>query len=95
MRPQVGGGACPGKRGEWLCLNGMQPCHSQGVQCLPLMQGVMKMVLPVLLLALAAPVPAFAQAPAAPTFAKDVAPILQRSCQNCHRPGSIAPVVTN
>jgi|32_taG_2_1085360.scaffolds.fasta_scaffold163730_1 hypothetical protein len=63
MRPQVGGGACPGKRGEWLCLNGMQPCHSQGVQCLPLMQGVMKMVLPVLLLALAAPVPAFAQAP--------------------------------
>src|SRR5450631_3303443 len=26
------------------------------------------------------------------TFAKDVAPILQRSCQNCHRPGSIAPM---
>ena len=23
------------------------------------------------------------------TFAKDVAPILQRSCQNCHRDGSI------
>ena len=22
-----------------------------------------------------------------PTFTKDVAPILQRSCQNCHRPG--------
>jgi hypothetical protein len=30
--------------------------------------------------------------PAAVTFSKDVAPILQRSCQNCHRPGSIAPM---
>jgi hypothetical protein len=28
----------------------------------------------------------------AATFAKDVAPILQRSCQQCHRPGSIAPM---
>src|SRR6266852_246990 len=27
-----------------------------------------------------------------PTFTKDVAPIFQRSCQNCHRPGSIAPM---
>src|SRR5277367_3045240 len=26
------------------------------------------------------------------TFAKDVAPILQRSCQNCHRPDSIGPM---
>jgi hypothetical protein len=26
------------------------------------------------------------------TFTKDVAPILQRSCQNCHRAGSIAPM---
>jgi hypothetical protein len=26
------------------------------------------------------------------TFAKDIAPILQRSCQNCHRPGSVAPM---
>ena len=25
------------------------------------------------------------------TFTKDVAPILQRSCQKCHRPGSMAP----
>jgi hypothetical protein len=29
---------------------------------------------------------------ATPTFTKDVAPILQRSCQRCHRPGSIAPM---
>lgn len=27
-----------------------------------------------------------------PTFSKDVAPILQRSCQRCHRPGSIGPM---
>jgi len=26
------------------------------------------------------------------TFSKDVAPILQRACQNCHRPGAIAPM---
>src|SRR6266849_7310053 len=36
---------------------------------------------------------AFGADSAAPvTFTKDVAPILQRSCQNCHRPGSIAPM---
>src|SRR5262245_28709363 len=35
------------------------------------------------------------QAPAAAprvTFTKDIAPILQRSCQNCHRPDSLAPM---
>ncbi|HZM58587.1 MAG TPA: hypothetical protein VFB85_02300 [Vicinamibacterales bacterium] len=26
------------------------------------------------------------------TFTKDIAPILQRSCQACHRPGSVAPM---
>ena len=26
------------------------------------------------------------------SFTKDIAPILQRSCQNCHRPGSVAPM---
>src|SRR5262245_17088547 len=26
-----------------------------------------------------------------PTFHKDVEPILQKSCQNCHAPGKIAP----
>jgi hypothetical protein len=26
------------------------------------------------------------------TFTKDIAPIFQRSCQDCHRPGSIAPM---
>jgi mono/diheme cytochrome c family protein len=37
-----------------------------------------------------------AQAPAANagevTFTKDIAPILQRSCQQCHRPDSVAPM---
>jgi hypothetical protein len=27
-----------------------------------------------------------------PTFTKDIAPILQEKCQNCHRPGQIAPM---
>src|SRR5438105_5993924 len=26
------------------------------------------------------------------TFTKDIAPILQRSCQRCHRPDSVAPM---
>jgi hypothetical protein len=26
------------------------------------------------------------------TFTRDVAPILQKACQNCHRPGSVAPM---
>jgi hypothetical protein len=41
-----------------------------------------------------APVRTAAQAPNPNqlTFTKDVAPILQRACQTCHRPGSIAPM---
>src|ERR1700716_3590905 len=37
---------------------------------------------------LSAPTPGYS---ATPTFAKNVAPILQKSCQNCHRPGEAAP----
>src|SRR5271154_48892 len=29
--------------------------------------------------------------PVTPTFTKDVAPILQKHCQTCHRPGEAAP----
>ena len=31
------------------------------------------------------------------TFTKDIAPILQRSCQHCHQPDSVAPMplITN
>src|SRR5438477_12531888 len=40
--------------------------------------------------------PTSAQTPSSPasavTFAKDVAPSLQRSCQKCHRPDSMAPM---
>jgi hypothetical protein len=32
------------------------------------------------------------QTQSAATFTKDIAPILQRSCQNCHRPNSVAPM---
>ena len=43
-----------------------------------------------------APVLAFAADSTKPvadaTFSKDIAPILERSCQNCHRAGSIAPM---
>jgi len=35
--------------------------------------------------------PVFAQSEQV-TFTKDIAPILQRSCQACHRPGSVAPM---
>lgn len=35
---------------------------------------------------------AFAQSAPAPTFSKDIAPILQAKCQECHQPNSIAPM---
>ncbi|MDP6581349.1 MAG: hypothetical protein QF681_11890 [Vicinamibacterales bacterium] len=41
---------------------------------------------------LATPATTEAQQPSQATFTRDVAPILQRSCQVCHRPGSIAPM---
>lgn len=41
---------------------------------------------------LAAQEPAQAGRREAVTFARDVAPILQRSCQGCHHPGAIAPM---
>ena len=39
-----------------------------------------------------APAMAAGNAEDTPTFTKDVLPILQRSCQNCHRPGTAAPM---
>ena len=43
--------------------------------------------------AVAVPLAAAGQAtPEHPTFTKDIAPILQRSCQKCHRPNSLAPM---
>src|SRR2546430_2769532 len=44
---------------------------------------------------LAAPFGVKAQQPAPAgtvTFTKDIAPILQRSCQNCHHPEGVAPM---
>ena len=50
----------------------------------------------VLVMSVIAAAPVSAQqstrAAASVTFAKDVAPILQRSCQNCHRSGSVGPM---
>ena len=43
-------------------------------------------------LAFAAVPEAQSPAPGQVTFTKDVAPIFQKACQNCHRPGSIAPM---
>ena len=43
-------------------------------------------------LVVALPLGAGAAAEEEVTFSKDVAPILQRSCQSCHRPGSVAPM---
>src|SRR5713226_2117124 len=43
-------------------------------------------------LAIAAPVLAAEPAAKAVTFTKDVAPILQAKCQECHQPNSIAPM---
>jgi mono/diheme cytochrome c family protein len=52
-------------------------------------------LLPLVALAAAAPLSTTsvsAAAAAAPTFNRDVLPILQKNCQECHRPGAIAPM---
>ena len=45
----------------------------------------------VLLLALAAPAVSFGQGTEV-TFHEDIEPILQRSCQSCHRDGGVGPM---
>ena len=47
---------------------------------------------PVLIGACAAAVSFAASAPSQITFTKDVLPIMQKRCQNCHRPGEVAPM---
>ena len=42
--------------------------------------------------ALSLPAPVVAQESDQVTFSKDIAPILQRSCQQCHRPDGVAPM---
>ena len=41
---------------------------------------------------LAVPAAAAEQSAGEVTFSRDIAPILQRSCQSCHRPNSVAPM---
>jgi hypothetical protein len=43
-------------------------------------------------LAIPSPISAAEQSSAAPTFAKDIAPIFQEKCDECHRKGSMAPM---
>src|SRR5438105_1368160 len=57
--------------------------------------GIARLVfMPAIVWAVAAPAHAAAQGASAPavTYSKDIAPILQRSCQRCHRPDSVAPM---
>ena len=60
---------------------------------LPRIFGLFGLLLTSLVVATVSPT---AQAPARTagevTFTKDIAPILQRSCQDCHRPDSVAPM---
>ena len=54
--------------------------------------GVLALALSVNVVSLpAADAPKPTTVPANPTFAKDVLPIFQRSCQVCHRPDQMAP----
>jgi mono/diheme cytochrome c family protein/peroxiredoxin len=41
--------------------------------------------------AVGCPLPEVADLLARPTYCKDVAPILQKNCQECHRPGQVGP----
>ena len=54
--------------------------------------GLLAALVGAVVLAAGASSPAFAQTAAPVTFTKDVLPILQRSCQSCHRAGAIAPM---
>jgi len=54
--------------------------------------GVFAVVAAVAMLAIPARADAQSASSHEVTFARDVAPILQRSCQNCHRPGGGAPM---
>src|SRR5918994_1123640 len=54
------------------------------------MNGLQRWMAAAILVAI--PASAGAQARESVTFSKDIAPILQRSCQQCHRPNSVAPM---
>src|SRR5262245_58651498 len=86
----------------WLGRKYVGPSFSSGEECvmagrtsigLRLAVGLRLLIVP--LVGLMAPVAVTAQQrglPAEVTFAKDIAPILQRSCQNCHRADGVAPM---
>jgi mono/diheme cytochrome c family protein len=41
--------------------------------------------------AVGCPLPEYSAAPGTPTYCKDVAAIIQKNCQECHRPGQVGP----
>lgn len=49
-------------------------------------------IAPIAIFIAASAVPAESQEAGPPTFARDIAPILQVNCQECHQPGSIGPM---
>lgn len=49
-------------------------------------------LIPVAFVLIVVSAPAYASGRTVPTYAKDVAPILNRNCVSCHRPGQIAPM---
>jgi hypothetical protein len=53
---------------------------------------VLRITLTAAIVGLASSIVAATNAPAAVTFDKDVLPILQKNCQQCHRPGEVAPM---
>ena len=61
-----------------------------------MMRKIVALILPVATCALVgiagSQMHAAADPPSMPTFTKDVAPILMRSCVQCHRPGQVAPM---
>src|SRR4030081_2296228 len=87
----------PGVRTTLVLLRNGETVGSEEVAMsrhrLPGIMGLFGLLLTSLVAATVSPT---AQAPARTTgevtFTKDIAPILQRSCQDCHRPDSVAPM---
>src|SRR6266581_8984595 len=76
-------------------MNGVGgPAGSKGVakRCTEAIRTVGPTLIIMALIALGTTANAQSAAERQVTFTKDVAPILQRSCQTCHRPDSVAPM---
>jgi hypothetical protein len=63
-----------------------------GTRSHPAVRGVIVLVVVLSAARASAQSPALVPPPTRITFTRDIAPILQRSCQHCHRPDSMAPM---